>query len=67
MTDCSLNPFLARRILTTDEAAAFLGLKPQTLRCWSCYEKGPIKPVHVGNRLRWRLSDLEALLDKGAY
>lgn len=58
------NLFTTRQILTTREAAAFLGLKPQTLRCWACYEKGPIKPIRIGNRLRWRLADLDELIDK---
>lgn len=63
----SLQPqeaFATREILTTNEAADFLGLKPQTLRCWACYGKGPISPVRIGNRLRWRLSDLEKLVSK---
>ena len=60
----SQNLFTCRQVLTTKEAAAFLGLKPQTLRCWACYEKGPIRPIHIGNRLRWRLADLDELIEK---
>lgn len=56
--------FAKRQILTTNEAADFLGLKPQTLRCWACYDKGPISPIRIGNRLRWRVSDLERLVSK---
>jgi Helix-turn-helix domain len=47
----------------TDEAAEMLGLKPQAIRRWSCEGNGPIKPVRVGNRLRWKVSDIRRLLD----
>lgn len=50
-----------RLLLTTNEAARFLCLKPQTLRKWSMDGSGPIQPIKIGNRLRWRSSDLEGL------
>ena len=50
-----------QQLLTTDEAAAFLQFAPQTLRKWACYGSGPVRPVKVQNRLRWRLADLEKL------
>jgi len=51
------------QLLDTEEAASFLRLKPQTLRRWACYDQGPIRPVKVGKRLRWRLADLERLVN----
>lgn len=40
-------------LLTTNEAAYLLGLKPQTLRRWAIYENGPITPIRYGRLLRW--------------
>ncbi|MBY4694507.1 helix-turn-helix domain-containing protein [Burkholderia latens] len=49
-------------ILPTDEAAAALNRRPQTLRKWACLENGPIRPVRINGRLAWRVSDIQALL-----
>jgi len=49
--------------VSTSEAAAMLGLKPQTLRRWSCQGSGPIQPSQVnGGPLRWPLANIRALL-----
>ena len=34
-------------MLETPEAAASLHISPQSLRRWSCYDNGPIKPVKI--------------------
>lgn len=52
--------------VTTSEAARILCRKPQTLREWSAYERGPIRPVRLAGKLLWRVADLEAMLTKGA-
>ncbi|WP_175826895.1 helix-turn-helix domain-containing protein [Burkholderia gladioli] len=52
-------------VLPTDEAAAALNRKPQTLRKWACLENGPIRPVRINGRLAWRVSDIQALLSGG--
>ncbi|MBR7961611.1 helix-turn-helix domain-containing protein [Burkholderia vietnamiensis] len=49
-------------VLPTDEAAAALNRKPQTLRKWACLENGPLRPVRINGRLAWRVSDIQALL-----
>lgn len=51
------------RVVTTDEAAAVINRKPQTLRKWACLETGPIRPVRINGRLAWRVSDLRALIE----
>ncbi len=51
-----------RSSLPTAEAAAHLNRAPQTLRVWACYENGPIRPIRIGGRLSWRVSDLRAIL-----
>ena len=48
-------------LLGTIEAAALLGLRPQTLRRWACENGGPIKPRRIGGRLRWALADIKVL------
>lgn len=50
-----------RLLLSTKEAARLLDLQPQTLRKWAMDGSGPIQPLKIGNRLRWRLSDIEEL------
>jgi excisionase family DNA binding protein len=54
------------RALSTNEAAAFLGVSPRTLEDWRCRGGGPI--FHkVGRRLvRYCLASLEAYLEAGA-
>lgn len=49
------------KLLTTKETAIFLKLQPQTLRKWAMDGSGPIQPIKIGNRLRWRLSDIERI------
>jgi hypothetical protein len=44
--------------LTDIEAAAFLGLKPQTLRNWRHLSKGPAYSK-MGSRCRYTIEDLE--------
>jgi Helix-turn-helix domain len=48
--------------LSTREAAALLGRKPQTLRRWSSNGDGPIHPRNVGGVLRWPLAEIAALM-----
>ena len=49
-------------VLPTNEAAAAINRRPQTLRRWACLEDGPIRPIRINGRLAWRVSDLQALL-----
>lgn len=52
-------------VLPTDEAAAAINRKPQTLRKWACLENGPIRPIRINGRLAWRVADLHSLLNGG--
>lgn len=52
-------------VLSTDEAAAALNRKPQTLRKWACLENGPIRPVRINGRLAWKVSDIAKLINGG--
>lgn len=51
-----------RTLITTSEAAAVLNIRPQTVYKWSCYESGPLQCVRVGRSVKWRLSDVAALV-----
>lgn len=69
MKSMSYSPVLSgfvqagRDLLTNKEAAAVLAMQPQSLRRWACYGCGPIQPIRIGGRLRWRIADIERLLN----
>lgn len=52
-------------VLPTDEAAAAINRKPQTLRKWACLDTGPIRPIRINGRLAWPVSELRKLLATG--
>lgn len=49
-------------LLTTEQAAELLGLRPQTLRNWACTgrHESYLKPRKIGFSIRYRRSDVEA-------
>jgi hypothetical protein len=51
------------QVVDTVDAAALLGIKPQTMRRWACYGEGPIQPRRAFGRLRWAVSDINAVLN----
>ena len=53
----------ANRLLTTDEAAQILGVKPQTLAYWRCVKRYDLPYVKVGKSCRYRRSDIEAFIE----
>ncbi|MEI8402889.1 MAG: DNA-binding protein [Alcaligenaceae bacterium] len=53
-------------VLPTNEAAASINRRPQTLRRWACLEDGPIRPIRINGRLAWRVVDLRGLLQEDA-
>lgn len=48
--------------VTTDGAAPILGVSPATLKTWRAKRIGP-PWVYFGNRVRYRVRDLETWLD----
>lgn len=48
--------------VTTSAAAYYLNRRPQTLRDWACFDKGPIKPTRVNGRLHWSVSTMRQIL-----
>jgi hypothetical protein len=53
-------------VLPTNEAAASINRRPQTLRRWACLEDDPIRPIRINGRLAWRVVDLLGLLQGDA-
>ena len=52
--------FFEERLLDVKEAAEMLGLKPSTLYQWAYERRLPV--VKLGRTLRFRLSDIQALI-----
>lgn len=48
--------------VSTEAAAHYLLRRPQTLRGWACFENGPVRPVRIGTRLGWPVSEIRRLL-----
>lgn len=48
----------------TEAAAEFLTIQPQTLRCWRANKRYGLPYVKVGRLVRYRLSDLEAFVER---
>jgi excisionase family DNA binding protein len=65
-TPSTLPGALAQRadveMMTTEEAAAFLNCKPQTLNNWRITGRVRLPFVRVGRLIRYRKSDLEAFI-----
>lgn len=52
---------MTRPYVTTEEAAAYLNRRPQTLRCWAM-DKKVIEPLRVNGRLAWPVDKLREIL-----
>jgi hypothetical protein len=54
-------------LLTREQAAAYLGVKPQTLAGWATTKRYDLPMVKIGrNIVRYRLSDLQAFAARHA-
>jgi len=51
------------KLLTRNEAAELLGVKPQTLATWHITGRYNLPLVKVGRSVRYRLADLERWLE----
>jgi hypothetical protein len=66
--NASLSKIAANRdLLSTDEYATQIGRAPQTIRKNHSQtgEAFGIRPVKIGNRLMWRISDVTKLIEGG--
>lgn len=53
-----------KALLTTSEAAAYLGLAISTLNKWRCFGEGP-QFIKLGRAVRYRLDDLDRFVEIG--
>ena len=49
-------------LLTRREAAAYLGVTPETLAVWHCTKRYPIPVVKIGRLAKYRKADLDAFI-----
>lgn len=54
----------ANKLVSREEAAAFLGIKCQTLAVWAATKRYPLPVVKIGSRARYWLHDLIAFAEK---
>lgn len=55
----------SRNILVSrKEAAAILGIEPNTLAVWACTGRHKLPYVKIGRYVKYRLEDLNAFIDK---
>lgn len=54
---------LNEKLLTTEEAAEFLGITPGTLSVWRCTRRYEIPYIKVGKLVKYRKSALDAFLN----
>jgi len=53
----------ANRLLTTNEAAQILGIKPQTLAYWRCVKRYDLPFIRVGRSCRYKRSDIDKFIE----
>ena len=51
-------------LLTNDQAATFLNLRPQTLTNWRSTRRYPLPYIRFGRCIRYRLSDLKLFVER---
>ncbi len=60
-------PAITRRfqsdLLTRREAAAYLGVTPETLAVWASTRRYPLRFVKIGRLSKYRKSDLDAFIN----
>ncbi len=53
-----------KHLLSREEAAKFLGIKPETLNAWSHHKRYNLPYVKVGRCVRYKYSDLLEFIEK---
>lgn len=46
-------------LVSREQAAEALGIRPQTLACWACNGRYGLPFVKIGRRVMYRLADIE--------
>lgn len=50
------------RLLSRNEAAKHLNIRPQTLACWASTQRYDLPFIKVGRRVMYRLADIEQFI-----
>lgn len=50
-------------LLTEQQAADMLGIKPTTLQVWRCNQRYPLAYIKIGRNVRYRASAVQKFLD----
>ncbi len=50
-------------LVSREQAAAILGIRPNTLACWASNGRYNLPFVRVGSRVMYRRSDIEAFIE----
>lgn len=58
-----VKPLPTDPLLTEQQAAPLLGVKPSTLQVWRCSKRYPLAYIKSGRLVRYRRSDIEAFLE----
>ena len=53
-----------QNLLTREQAAAYLGLKPQTLASWAAFGRHDLPYYKIGSRAMYRRADLDDWLER---
>ena len=56
-------PVAPPELLTREQAAEYLSVKPQTLAVWATLGRYNLPVVHVGRLVRYRREDLDRFLE----
>lgn len=54
-------------LMTTAEAATYLGVAPETLNVWRCVKRYDIPYIKVGRLVKYRKSALDAFLEQRTH
>ncbi len=58
-----ITPRFQSDLLTRREAAAYLGVTPETLAVWASTRRYPLRFVKVGRLAKYRKADLDAFIN----
>lgn len=59
----AITPRFQSDLLTRREAAAYLGVTPETLAVWASTRRYPLRFVKIGRLSKYRKSDLDAFIN----
>ena len=58
------NNTITPTLLSTEDAAIYLGISARTLETWRCKQRYDIPYVRIGSVVRYKISDLDDYISK---